>query len=117
VSINSFEPLVADWESLLGELRVVPYDIPSIDSFRIDLEAALEKTRTFKARQVEHQTASQQATHQLAEAMAQGRYAASRMRGHLRAFLGHRNPELARFGVAPSRGSRRAPLNAKARVD
>ena len=113
---SSFQAVLADWDRLLRALRATPYDIPGIDSFRIELEEAVSKTRALKIQQVALQVASQQATHDVNKAVAHGRDVASRMRSFLKGRLGLHNEDLVRFGVAPirKRGPRRALLPATA---
>ena len=109
---NPYQAYVADWESLLRALRTTPYQISYIDSFRIELEQAVEKVRAVKARQIASQIACRQATRQLNVAMAEGKGMASRMRSYLKGRLGLSNEDLVRFGVTPirKRGPRRAIL-------
>ena len=107
---NSLQGLIADWRNLLAEVRMTPYAIPHIESFEVALEKALKETRAARARQEACRAASQRATRRLAEHVAEGRDAASRMRSFLRGRLGAYNEDLVRFGVAPirKRGPRRA---------
>jgi hypothetical protein len=110
-----FKSNLDDWENLLMQVRELTRDYPYLESLRIDLENAAGKVRIAKAQQMALQAASQHATLQVTTALAQGRDAAIRMRSYLKACLGCRNEELARFGVAPirRRGSRKTDVTVK----
>ncbi|HYG65688.1 MAG TPA: hypothetical protein VEL74_24100 [Thermoanaerobaculia bacterium] len=111
---TGFESNLNDWENLLNQVRELAHKYPYLESFRIELEEAAGKARAAKAQQMALQAASQQATHQVATALVQGRDAAIRMRSYLRGCLGFRNEELVRFGVAPIR--KRGPRKVRTQV-
>lgn len=107
---SSYADFVNDWESLLEAVRENQDLLPNVDGNLIELSDLVDQVKTNKARQELHAGARQKATQDLGLLLDQGKEAASKLRGFVKAKLGPKNELLVRFGMTPIRTRLRRTL-------
>jgi hypothetical protein len=98
---SSYADHIRDKEALLGATRDHEALLPDIERHRAPVEQQLEVIKTAKSRQELAAATARRATQELNEALAEGQKRAIRLRGAVKAHLGHDNQLLSQFGIAP----------------
>ncbi|HEY3570295.1 MAG TPA: hypothetical protein VGP73_20360 [Thermoanaerobaculia bacterium] len=108
-SNQSFAKVLAHWERLLAGAETNRDDLPALEPYRVQLEAALADTRKFHERRASRAAAARQATRELRAMLRLGRDLASRFESGVRLLYGRRSPKLVEFGMKPilPRGKRK----------
>jgi hypothetical protein len=101
--VSSYADIIRDWESVLVALIDNLGDFPEIQRYATALQAHLDETKILKARQDAANAARQRATQELRDRLIEGRALAIRLRGSIKAALGHTHEGLVQYGVAPFR--------------
>lgn len=110
-SINSFADLMLDWENLLAACADHADALASAEPQRALVEKLLKEARDLKAQNDSHRGAKQESRQQLDKLLKDGREAARRLRGAVKANLGTDNERLVQFNVTPNR--KRGPRKQK----
>jgi hypothetical protein len=95
----SFTAVLAHWEKLLAGAEANRDDLPALEQYRAQLEAALEDTGEIRARRQAHRSAAQRATDELYALARLGRELAAQLESGVRLLYGRRSPKLAEFGM------------------
>lgn len=106
-SKNSFAAIVARWEALLAGAEANRDDLPALEHYRAQLEAALADTRAAHERQLGRVAAARQATQDVRSLLALGRELAAQLESGLRLLYGRRSPKLGEFGMKALSRSRK----------
>ena len=115
-SINSHPDIIRDWQGLLEAAERNPEVQSSIEEERQSLVKSLAEVQAIKARQEQLTALRQEATQQLAAAVARGKEEAIRIRSMVRGKIGPKNERLVHFKVAPLRKRTRKPVAAASAV-
>ena len=102
-NIMSYAGLFREWESLVAACEENADILADINSVKDPLLGILAQARSLKSLQENLEGERQQITQQLRELAEQGREAARRVRGLVKARLGAKSERLPQFGVAPIR--------------
>jgi hypothetical protein len=111
-SASSFADVISLWQQLLAACADNASSLTTAEPQRLALETALKDVLNLKAVQDSHRGAKQEARQQLDKALKDGREAARRLQGAVKANLGTDNERLVQFNVAPIRA--RGPRKTKA---
>jgi hypothetical protein len=111
-SASSFADVISLWQKLLAACADNASSLTAAEPQRLAVERALKDVTDLKALQDSHRAAKQEARQQLDKALKDGREAARRLQGAVKANLGTDNERLVQFNVAPLRA--RGPRKAKA---
>jgi hypothetical protein len=107
---SSYADFIRDWESLLGAARDHAALLPDVERHRDALAQHLETVKALKGRQDLLLGSAKRATQELQAGLEEGRKLAIRLRGAIKANLGHDNRLLEQFGIASfPRPRRRKP--------
>ncbi len=106
-TINSYAKLILDFQRLLVRVTDHEEELPHVGAVKLELEAQLQELKDIKERQQEHWWAWRNASKELQQGMAAGRYVAGRLREAVRAAWGRFDPRLIEFGMMPRRRNRR----------
>ena len=98
-STQSFAKVLAHWEKLLAGADANRDDLPALELYRAQLEAALADTRAIHERRASRQAEARQATQELRALIRLGRDLAARLESGVRLLYGRRNPKLVEFGM------------------
>jgi hypothetical protein len=109
-TINSFADVVSQWQSLLAACADNASSLTAAEPQRLAVEQMLKNVMDLKALQDSHRGAKQQIRQQLDQTLKDGREAARRLQGAVKANLGTSNERLVQFNIKPirPRGSRKA---------
>lgn len=111
-TLNSFADVVAHWQKLLAACADNASSLAAAEPQRLVVEKMLKDILDLKAAQDSHQGAKQEIRQQLGKILAEGREAARRLQGVVKANLGTANERLVQFNIKPIRP--RGPRKAKA---
>jgi len=100
---SSYADHIRDWESLETAVTDHVDQLVGYEENLEELQVARDEVKSVKRQQDHHDGARQKATQDLSFALDQGRNAAVKLRGFIKAKLGPRNELLNRFGIAPVR--------------
>jgi hypothetical protein len=112
MSKTSFAAIVGHWDVLLAGAEANRDDLPALESYRAQLEAALKEARELYARRLSHEAEALQMSRELRARMDLGRDLAARLESGVRLLYGRRSPKLSEFGMKPlvSTRPRKVPL-------
>lgn len=111
---NSFADVVRDWDNLLAACKDNGEVLQPAEPQRAEMERISNLVRGLKDRQESLTAERQEVTQKLQDAVKDGREAARRLRGAVKANLGTKTERLVQFRVAPNRP--RGPRKPKAPV-
>jgi hypothetical protein len=123
-SKTSFAAIVARWEALLAGAEANRDDLPALEQYRGQLEAALKDTREIHERRLSQESEARRLTQEARALLQLGRDLAAQLESGVLLLYGRRSPKLAEFGVkavprsrkktAPRCGVKGCPLGASA---
>ena len=96
---KSYAATLSQWEALLAGAGVNRDDLPALEHFRAQLEAALKETKETQSRRLSHEWEARQMTRDLEARLRLGRDLAARLESGVRLLYGRRSPKLGEFGV------------------
>jgi hypothetical protein len=96
---NSFVAAIAHWEALLAGAEANRDDLPALEQYRAQLEAALKDVQEARARRLSLQSEALQVTQDLHARVRLGRDLAAQLESGVRLLYGRRSPKLAEFGM------------------
>ncbi len=100
---------IGDWEKLTTVVTPeTTAGSPYLEQAHAKLQGFLDEVTRLHAERAEHQARKQAATRRINEVVEEGRRLASNIRRVLKVEMGIGNEELARFGIQPFRGRKRA---------
>jgi chromosome segregation ATPase len=100
---------IGDWEKLTTVVTPeTTSGSPYLEQAHAKLQGFLDEVNRLHAERAEHQARKQAATRRINELVEEGRRLASNIRRVLKVEMGIDNEELARFGIQPFRGRKRA---------
>jgi hypothetical protein len=102
-TINSFADLITQWQKLLAACADNASALTAAEPQRLEVEQILKEVMDLKALQDSHRGAKQETRQQLDQAIANGREAARRLQGAVKANLGTANERLVQFNIKPIR--------------
>jgi hypothetical protein len=107
---NSFADVMLEWKKILAACADNAAALTSAEPQRLVVEKMLKDVEELKALQDSHQAAKQSIRQQLGLLVHDGREAARRLKGAVKANLGTSNELLIQFNIRPirKRGSRKA---------
>jgi hypothetical protein len=100
-SQNSLASILAHWDNLLAGAEANRDDLPTLESCRAQLEAALRDTREAHARRESQRVETQKSTSELRALIRLGRDLAVQLEYGVKLLYGRRSPKLAEFGMKP----------------
>ena len=100
-SQNCIESTLALWEKLLVGAEANRGDLPALERYVAQLQAALDDARAARDRQQELYAAARGATQELHRRVTLGRELAARLQAGVRLLYGRRSPKLPDFGMKP----------------
>jgi hypothetical protein len=98
-SQNSLASILAHWDNLLAGAEANRDDLPALEHYRAQLEAALKDAREVHARRLSHESETRQMTQHLHARIRLGRDLAAQLESGVRLLYGRRSPKLAEFGM------------------
>jgi chromosome segregation ATPase len=102
-SKNAFADIIRDWDNLLAACKDNGETLQAAEPQRAEMEKLTNLVRDLKDRQESLTAARQEVTQKLTQAVLDGREAARRLRGAVKANLGTKTERLVQFKVAPNR--------------
>jgi hypothetical protein len=99
VSQNSLQSILATWERLLSGAAANKDDLPALEPYRAQLEAALDDVKAAHLERLSHQAEALQETQKLHSLLKLGRDFAARFQSGVRLLYGSRSPKLSEFGM------------------
>jgi hypothetical protein len=99
VSRSSIDATFTIWEKLLAGAEANQDDIPALEQYRAQLEAALADSRKAFERRLGLQAEAQKGTQELHALLRLGRDLADQFQSGVRLLYGRRSPKLAEFGM------------------
>jgi hypothetical protein len=105
-SINSYSKLIIDFQSLVTRAADYEAELPHVGKARLELQASLQELQAIKDRQEHHWWAWRQASKELLQGMATGRFVAGWLRSLVKEAWGRFDPRLPEFGILPLRRRR-----------
>ena len=102
-SKNAFADILRDWDILLAACKDNGEALQAAEPQRAEMERLTNLVRDLKDRQESLTAARQEITQKLTQAVLDGREAARRLRGAVKANLGTKTERLVQFKVAPNR--------------
>jgi len=100
---NSFADVMLEWKKILAACAVNASALTTAESQRLVVERMLKEAEELKALQDSHQAAKQAIRQQLGLLVHDGREAARRLKGAVKANLGTNNELLIQFNIQPIR--------------
>jgi hypothetical protein len=91
--------ILAHWERLLAGAEANRDDLPALEPYRVQLEAALADTKGVYERRMGLQVEALRATQELRSLIRLGRDLAARFESEVRLLYGRRSPKLVEFGM------------------
>jgi hypothetical protein len=110
---TSYASIFGHWEALLAGAAANRDDLPALERYRAQLEAALKEAREIQARRLGHELESRQMTQELHARIKLGRDLAARLEGGVQLLYGKRSPKLGEFGMkalSSTRPRKKVPL-------
>jgi hypothetical protein len=101
MSNNSFASIVGHWEALLAGADTNRDDLPALERYRAQLEAAVKEAREIQSRRLNQESEARQMTRELHARIELGRELAARLASGVRLLYGRRSPKLGEFGLKP----------------
>ena len=98
---NSLTDFVARWERLLAGAEANKDDMPALERWRTQLEAAASDVKAACQRRDQLEAEAREATRELRTLFGLGRDLASRFQSGVRLLYGRRSPKLREFGMKP----------------
>lgn len=95
----SFDATVAHWEALLAGAAANRDDLPALESYRAQLEAALKEAKELQARRISQESEGRRMTQDLHTRLTLGRELAARLESGVRLLYGRRSLKLSEFGM------------------
>ncbi len=108
---NSFADVMLEWKKILAACADNASALTAAEPQRLVVEKMLKDVEELKALQDSHQAAKQAIRQQLGQLVHDGREAARRLKGAVKANLGTGNERLIQFNIQPIR--KRGPRKAK----
>jgi hypothetical protein len=100
---------IGDWEKLTTVVTPeTTAGSPYLEQAHAKLQGFLDEVNRLHVERAEHQARKQEATRRINQVVEEGRRLASNIRRVLKVERGIDNEELARFGIQPFRGRKRA---------
>jgi hypothetical protein len=111
-TVNSFADVISHWQNLLAACADNASSLTAAEPQRLVVEQMLKNVMDLKALQDSHRGAKQQVRQQLDQILKDGREAARRLQGAVKANLGTSNERLVQFNIKPirPRGSRKSKV-------
>lgn len=109
---NAFATTIAHWEALLAGAEVNRDDLPALERYRAQLEAALKEAREIQSRRLNQESEARQMTQDLHARIKLGRELAAQLASGVLLLYGRRSPKLGEFGMKPlpsTRARKKAP--------
>jgi hypothetical protein len=103
MSTASFADVIAQWQKLLAACADNAPALTAAEPQRLEVEKTLKEVMDLKALQDSHRAAKQETRQQLDKALADGREAARRLQGAVKANIGTVNERLVQFNIKPLR--------------
>lgn len=100
---NALADNLDDWQSLLAAVHEDAAVLPTVEPHRVALEQAYNEVLATKARREMHKAGKQQATQDMRALVVKGKEKAVRLRGAVKADMGHRSERLVHYGMVPAR--------------
>ncbi len=110
-TLNSFADVISHWQKLLAACADNVSALAPAEPQRLVVEKMLKDVMDLKAAQDSHIAAKQEIRQQLDQILKNGREAARRLQGAVKANLGTANERLVQFNIKPIRP--RGPRKAK----
>jgi hypothetical protein len=101
--VNSFADIITHWQNLLAACADNAAALTTAEPQRLAVEQMLKSVMDLKAVQDSHRGAKQQIRQQLDQILKDGREAARRLQGAVKANLGTTNERLVQFNIKPIR--------------
>jgi uncharacterized membrane protein YccC len=98
-SQNSLQSILASWERLLAGAAANQDDLPVLEPYRAQLEAALADVKAAHSRRLSQQAEALQETQKLRSLFKLGQDLAARFQSGVRLLYGSRSPKLSEFGM------------------
>lgn len=108
---RDFQSRLAEYKKLAAAAEAHEGELPSLASFRVDLEKAVEEIESTKERQENLEQLRLEATQELWDHVAAGQDASVRLKLFVRILVGRDKERLAAFGI--DLGGRRPELYAR----
>jgi hypothetical protein len=102
-TVNSFADVISHWQNLLAACADNASSLTAAEPQRLVVEQMLKNVMDLKALQDSHRGAKQQVRQQLDQILKDGREAARRLQGAVKANLGTSNERLVQFNIKPIR--------------
>lgn len=96
-----FTSAVAQWETLLAGAEANRDDLPALEHYRAQLEAALKETKEIQSRRHAQESEARQMTQELHARLRLGRELAAQLASGVLLLYGRRSPKLGEFGMKP----------------
>jgi len=111
-TVNSFADVISQWQKLLAACADNAAGLTTAEPQRLVVEKLLKDVMDLKAVQDSHTAAKQEIRQQLQKVLTEGREAARRLQGAVKANLGTANERLVQFNIKPirPRGARKAKV-------
>jgi hypothetical protein len=103
MATDSFADVISQWQKLLAACADNAPVLTAAEPQRLEVEKMLKSVMDLKAVQDSHRAAKQETRQQLDQALADGREAARRLRGAVKANLGTATERLVQFNIKPIR--------------
>lgn len=102
-TINSFAGVISSWQKLLAACADNASALTMAEPQRLQVEKMLKDVLDLKSVQESHRGAKQEIRQQLDKMLQEGREAARRLQGAVKANLGTANERLVQFNIKPIR--------------
>lgn len=96
---DSYAVTIAHWEALLTGAAANRDDLPALEPYRAQLEAALKDAQETHTRRLSHDSEARQMTRDLHARIKLGRDLAAQLESGVRLLYGRRSPKLSEFGM------------------
>lgn len=109
---SSLADFVTDWETLLKNVSDAAAELPNLDVYKAALDQLLASAKDGIALSHAQRGVKQQQTKDLRDLIGKGKDAASQLRSAVKAHFGPKSEMLLKFGIAPVRKRKKAPVQA-----
>lgn len=113
---SSFASIFRHWEALLAGAHANRDDLPALERYRAQLEAALKDTREIHERRLGNESEARRLTQEARALLQLGRDLAAQLESGVLLLYGRRNPKLAEFGMKALPGSRKKKAAPRCKV-
>jgi hypothetical protein len=103
MATDSFADVISQWQKLLAACADNAPVLTAAEPQRLEVEKMLKSVMDLKAIQDSHRAAKQETRQQLDQALKDGREAARRLQGAVKANIGTVNERLVQFNIKPIR--------------